>query len=371
LRETQDDFAQLVRWVRSHGRPVSVRLVKGAYWDTEVALARQREWPVPVYLRKSETDANYERLTRTLFENADLVFPAIAGHNLRSLAHAIAAADATGLPRDRWEIQVLYGMAEPLQAALAQRGASLRVYVPTGELVTGIAYLIRRLLENTASSSVPRQTYAEGQDTAALLAAPAMNETPSSEISPAAAFHGRPLLDFSRSDVREQFAAAIASVAGRAGARYPLSIAGAGATELYPARNPVRPDNILGHVGLTDAAGARTAIANANETWPKWRATPVSERVAIMRRAAVRSSNGAWSSPHGRCSSRRKTGAKRMPTLAKQSITCATTQPRWNGCKAGGRPCSIPAKLTSRASSPAARRSSSRRGISRSPSSPA
>ncbi len=117
LPETQDDLARLFHWVRSHGRPVTVRLVKGAYWDTEVATARQREWPVPVYLHKSETDASYERLTRTLFENADLVFPAIAGHNLRSLAHAIAAAEAADLPRDRWEIQMLHGMAEPLQTA--------------------------------------------------------------------------------------------------------------------------------------------------------------------------------------------------------------------------------------------------------------
>ena len=265
LRETEEDLARLVRWGRSHGRPVSVRLVKGAYWDTEVALAAQREWPAPVYLDKSETDANYERLTRTLFANADLVFPAIAGHNLRSLAHAIAAADAVGLPRDRWEIQMLFGMAEPLQAALARRGVPLRIYVPTGELVTGIAYLIRRLLENTASSSVLRQTYAEGQDTAVLLAAPAPRATAAVRNTPKPTFHCTPVLDFSLRETRDAFAAALASVASKAGARYPLTIAGATTTELYQARNPARPDSILGHVELTDGAGARQAIANARE----------------------------------------------------------------------------------------------------------
>ena len=287
LRETEEDLARLVRWVRSHGRPVSVRLVKGAYWDTEVALAAQREWPAPVYLDKSETDANYERLTRTLFANADLVFPAIAGHNLRSLAHAIAAADAAGLPRDRWEIQMLYGMAEPLQAALAQRGVPLRIYVPTGELVTGIAYLIRRLLENTASSSVLRQTYAEGQDTAVLLAAPAPRATAAVRNTPKPTFRSTPVLDFSRRETRDAFAAALASVASKAGARYPLAIAGATTTELYQARNPARPDSILGHVELTDGAGARQAIANAREAWRTWRATPASERIAMMRRASA------------------------------------------------------------------------------------
>ena len=80
---------------------------------------------MPVFLDKAQTDASYERLTRTLFDAADAIYPAIAGHNLRSLSHAIAAARERGLPREAWEIQMLYGMAEPLQRAIAEHGVAL------------------------------------------------------------------------------------------------------------------------------------------------------------------------------------------------------------------------------------------------------
>ena len=288
LRETEEDVARLVRWVRSHGRPVSVRLVKGAYWDTEVALAAQREWPAPVYLDKSETDANYERLTRTLFANADLVFPAIAGHNLRSLAHAIAAADAAGLPRDRWEIQMLYGMAEPLQAALARRGVPLRIYVPTGELVTGIAYLIRRLLENTASSSVLRQTYAEGQNTAVLLAAPAPHATAAVQNTPKPHLpqHARTRLQPARSTRRLRRSALVRRKQG--GRTLSVGDCRRSARRSF-IKHAIRRGRTAFWVtsSSTDGAGAGKAIANAREAWRTWRATPASERIAMMRRAAA------------------------------------------------------------------------------------
>jgi len=288
LPGTADDASALIHWARSNGRRVTVRLVKGAYWDTEVAAAHQREWPVPVYLRKAETDQNYERLTRMLFDNADVVFPAIAGHNLRSLTHAIAAANAAGIARDAWEIQMLYGMAEPLQQALAEHGVALRIYVPTGELVAGIAYLIRRLLENTASSSVLRQTYAEGQDISTLLAAPEPSPLREGTADASRPFRSAPVLDFGQADVRGRFADALAAVRRETGARYGLAIAGAdAATEVYEARNPARPEEILGVVELTDAAGARRAVANANRAWPSWRDTPPAERIAIARRAAA------------------------------------------------------------------------------------
>ena len=161
LPETERDLTELIRWARSLGRRICVRLVKGAYWDTEVALATQRRWPLPVYRNKADTDANYERLTRLLFESRDIVYPAIAGHNLRSLAHAIALAREYGMTVNDWEVQMLYGMAAPLQRAVAGLDVKLRVYLPSGDLVIGIAYLIRRLLENTASTSILRQTYAE------------------------------------------------------------------------------------------------------------------------------------------------------------------------------------------------------------------
>ena len=98
--------------------PLAVRLVKGAYWDHEAIVAAAAGWPVPVFQAKAETDANYERCVRHLIDHAGEVRPAIASHNLRSLAYAIAYARARGLPAEAVEHQLLYGMAEPVHAAL-------------------------------------------------------------------------------------------------------------------------------------------------------------------------------------------------------------------------------------------------------------
>ena len=285
LPETEGDLADLVRWSRERGRRITVRLVKGAYWDTEVAVARQQNWPMPVFLDKAQTDAAYEHLTRMLFDAADVVYPAIAGHNLRSLSHAIAAASVRGLTREAWEVQMLYGMAEPLQRAVAGHGVQLRIYVPTGELVVGIAYLIRRLLENTAGSSILRQTYAEEQDVTELLAPP--RGTPVPAAAPAA-FSNTPLLDFSRVEPRELFTRALVGVRSRLGRRYVLAIPGGrSAAQVHEAINPADPAEVLGTVELTDAAGALQAIANAKAAFGSWRDRPAVERAALARRAAA------------------------------------------------------------------------------------
>jgi RHH-type transcriptional regulator, proline utilization regulon repressor / proline dehydrogenase / delta 1-pyrroline-5-carboxylate dehydrogenase len=286
LADTQRDLAELVRWVRAAGHRIGVRLVKGAYWDTEVAAARQRRWPVPVYLTKAQTDANYERLTRELFEARDVVYPAIAGHNLRSLAHAIALADDLGMARTEWEIQMLHGMAEPLARALVATDVQLRIYVPTGDLVIGIAYLIRRLLENTAGTSILRQTYAEGEDPSVLLAAPAAPA--SAPDPPPPAFANTPLTDFSRDAEREVFRQVLARVRERIGRLHPLAIPGAHqpAAAEQPSINPAQPDEILGRVQLGAKEHAEQAVANALAAFPAWRARPAAERAALALRAA-------------------------------------------------------------------------------------
>ncbi len=85
-------------WVRERGTPITIRLVKGAYWDYEVTHARQMGWPVPVYLQKWQSDASFERCARFLMENYERLRPALGSHNIRSLAHAMAAAEAFGVP---------------------------------------------------------------------------------------------------------------------------------------------------------------------------------------------------------------------------------------------------------------------------------
>jgi RHH-type proline utilization regulon transcriptional repressor/proline dehydrogenase/delta 1-pyrroline-5-carboxylate dehydrogenase len=130
-----------------------VRLVKGAYWDHEVVEARQHGWSPPVFEDKAESDRNFEALTRRLLEARPLVRVAIASHNLRSVAHAIAVNRELGGADADLELQVLRGLGDDLAHALAESGFRVRSYCPVGELVAGMAYLVRRLLENTANES--------------------------------------------------------------------------------------------------------------------------------------------------------------------------------------------------------------------------
>ena len=130
-----------------------MRLVKGAYWDHEVVEARQHGWSVPVFERKADCDANFEALTARLLEARPLVRVAIASHNLRSVAHAIARNEQLGGDPGDVEFQVLRGLGDDLGHALSANGLRVRAYCPVGDLVAGMAYLVRRLSENTANDS--------------------------------------------------------------------------------------------------------------------------------------------------------------------------------------------------------------------------
>jgi RHH-type proline utilization regulon transcriptional repressor/proline dehydrogenase/delta 1-pyrroline-5-carboxylate dehydrogenase len=92
-------------------------------------------------------------MTRLLLENHQYLYAAIGSHNVRSQAHAMAIAEELNIPKRNIELQVLYGMADKLAKTLAEKGYRVRVYTPFGELIPGMSYLIRRLLENTANSS--------------------------------------------------------------------------------------------------------------------------------------------------------------------------------------------------------------------------
>ena len=173
LRDADQTLKQVIDWARANPRPrpLVVRLVKGAYWDHEIVEARRHGWPAPVFEDKAESDRNFEALTRRLLEERPLVRPAIASHNLRSVAHAIAANRSLGAADGELEIQVLRGLGDELQHALATRGFRVRAYCPVGDLVAGMAYLVRRLLENTSNESfLAAQSHGAGIEE--LLAAP-------------------------------------------------------------------------------------------------------------------------------------------------------------------------------------------------------
>jgi RHH-type proline utilization regulon transcriptional repressor/proline dehydrogenase/delta 1-pyrroline-5-carboxylate dehydrogenase len=295
LRDAEESVEALLAWLAAHQRTLIIRLVKGAYWDSEVAWAAQRHWPPPVYRHKAETDRAFERLTRRLLGAAPLVTTAIASHNVRSIAHAMAAAEALGLSKHQLEFQFLYGMGEALQAAVVSMGYPVRVYTPVGELIPGMAYLVRRILENTANESFLRQDFFEGRTPEALLAPPDVH--PGSATAPVAAeppvpglagFRGEPLRDFSAAAARDRMAAALASVRTMLGRDYPLLI-GADAVRTratLTVRNPADPEQVVGRVASAGREEVDRAVRAAEAAQPAWGARPVRARVACLERAA-------------------------------------------------------------------------------------
>jgi proline dehydrogenase len=173
LRDSPELCDRIIAWAHAtpRGYPLLVRLVKGAYWDHEIVEARQHGWESPVFEVKADSDRNFEGLTRRLLEARPSVRVAVASHNLRSIAHALAANRAMGGEDGDVEIQVLRGLGDDLQQALATRGLRVRTYCPVGDLVAGMAYLVRRLLENTSNESFLHEQ-AAGRPLEELLAAP-------------------------------------------------------------------------------------------------------------------------------------------------------------------------------------------------------
>jgi RHH-type proline utilization regulon transcriptional repressor/proline dehydrogenase/delta 1-pyrroline-5-carboxylate dehydrogenase len=173
LRDSPELLERLVAWTGETERehPLVVRLVKGAYWDHEVVEAAQHGWSAPVFEVKADSDRNFETLTRRLLEARPAVRVAIASHNLRSVAHAVAVNQKLGGSGADLELQVLRGLGDDLQDALAARGLRVRTYCPVGDLVAGMAYLVRRLLENTSNESFLADQ-ASGKPLEELLAAP-------------------------------------------------------------------------------------------------------------------------------------------------------------------------------------------------------
>ncbi len=178
LRSGDADAKKVIDWAKGEGRVITVRLVKGAYWDYETIHAEQMGWPVPVWGRKTETDACFERMERAFIDSTPSrageggVTLALGSHNVRSIAVGLAEIERRGLPPSAIELQMLHGMGDPLKAAATARGLRVREYVPVGEMVPGMAYLVRRLLENTSNESWLKAGFLDNATPEELLANP-------------------------------------------------------------------------------------------------------------------------------------------------------------------------------------------------------
>jgi len=288
LRDSEQDVQDLIEWVKQRSYPLTVRLVKGAYWDQETIKAAQKDWPVPVYNDKAATDANFEAITQLLLENHEYVYSAIGSHNVRSQAHAIAIAESLNIPRRRFEMQVLYGMGDKLASSLVDRGYRVRVYCPYGELLPGMAYLIRRLLENTANSSFLRQSLEE-RPIEELLAPPIIGQGEQGRQGEnSSAFHNAADTDYALSEQTEQSHFAFQAVRRQLGKTYLALINGEyqKSQETVDSVNPSNESEVIGKINLISVEQASIAMQAASAAFPSWRRTPVRQRAGILRKAA-------------------------------------------------------------------------------------
>ena len=329
LRDSPDDVERLIAWAKARARRITIRLVKGAYWDYETVMARQRGWPIPVYLKKPQSDANYERLARRMLEAHEQIYSAFGSHNVRSMAFLIATAEKLGLSRHAYEIQMLYGMAEPIKQALVVLGHRVREYCPVGEMLPGMAYLVRRLLENTSNEGFLKAKFTTQVASKELLRNPldlvslddpapvlALEIPADSEalLPPALGkaveaaldgmngtsghdpdfvmkkpFANEPPADFTLEETRQKMRAALADERASFGKDYPLVIGGKNITgeQWIDSINPARPSEKLGRVVAATREQAQAAVDAAVAAAGGWRATPADRRADILDRMAA------------------------------------------------------------------------------------
>jgi RHH-type proline utilization regulon transcriptional repressor/proline dehydrogenase/delta 1-pyrroline-5-carboxylate dehydrogenase len=292
LKSGVDDARKVCDWAKRSGRVVVVRLVKGAYWDYETIAAEMKGWPCPVWGTKWQTDACFERMVEVYLDNAPPlpstqgaapggVKLALGSHNVRSISATLASMERRGLPRNALELQMLHGMADQLKHAAAEMELRVREYVPVGDMLPGMAYLVRRLLENTSNESWLKAGFMDNADVGVLLRAPG-SQTPSDKAGPkepvdllavaperhqlspaptgvgnARAFVNEPFRDFSDSKQRQAFAASIARAT------------------VPKIANDRTPDN------------AKAMVARAHAAFPAWRALDARKRADVLVRAAA------------------------------------------------------------------------------------
>jgi RHH-type proline utilization regulon transcriptional repressor/proline dehydrogenase/delta 1-pyrroline-5-carboxylate dehydrogenase len=303
LRDAEDDLRDLLDWGRSRGTRFAVRLVKGAYWDFEKIKSRQNGWACPVFLQKPESDFNFELLTRILLENESVVTAAFGSHNVRSIAHAQALADQLGIDRSRFEFQLLYGMAGPVKRALVEMGYRVREYCPVGELLPGMSYLVRRLLENTSNEGFLRAKFSDNVSENELLRDPAdlISQGPngarhvegsgngaSTDTPLGDTYENAPLVNFVYEQNQDRMREALARVRPQLGRKYPLVINGdkVWTDKTIASINPTSPEDVVGHVAEAGIPEAERAVKAARDAFEKWSRASFETRCRLLERAA-------------------------------------------------------------------------------------
>jgi RHH-type proline utilization regulon transcriptional repressor/proline dehydrogenase/delta 1-pyrroline-5-carboxylate dehydrogenase len=311
LIDSAGDLESMRDWAAARGCPVTVRLVKGAYWDFEVTHARAAGWPVPVWTEKWQSDANYERLTDYLVANARWLKPAFASHNARSLSHAVVAARSAGMADNAFEIQTLYGMGDALQRSLSRQGFRVRVYAPYGAILPGMAYLVRRLLENTSNDSFLKAAESSRVGTDRLLQQPGKGrdmsvfsrtgswvgqllerQSQNAEKDPADSlqepFANEPYVDYTVPSNAEEIRRALAQIDRIAGSSFDLDFVDDDEERGWiDSHDPSHRSRTLARFARATGKDAHTAIGIAHSAFDSWKTKAPTERALCLEIAAL------------------------------------------------------------------------------------
>ncbi|NQE50565.1 trifunctional transcriptional regulator/proline dehydrogenase/L-glutamate gamma-semialdehyde dehydrogenase [Herbaspirillum rubrisubalbicans] len=288
----------LVDLARRHGRRLMIRLVKGAYWDSEIKRAQVDGLEgYPVYTRKAHTDLSYLSCAQKLLAATDVIYPQFATHNAHTLSAIYHWARQHQV--DNYEFQCLHGMGETLydQVVGADKlGKACRIYAPVGSHQTLLAYLVRRLLENGANSSFVNQIVDEAVPLERLVADPietvrAQGGVPHPAIALPHLLYGQERknsagIDLSNEARLQQLGQLFVAMADQQWQAAPLIVGELSAQEAQTVRNPADHREVVGQVIEASVADVDTALTAATAYAPQWQATPAAERAAMLERAA-------------------------------------------------------------------------------------
>ncbi|MGC0952126.1 trifunctional transcriptional regulator/proline dehydrogenase/L-glutamate gamma-semialdehyde dehydrogenase [Pantoea agglomerans] len=299
---------ELIDLAQRSRRRLMIRLVKGAYWDSEIKRAQMEGLEgYPVYTRKVYTDISYLACARKLLAVPNLIYPQFATHNAHTLAAIYQLAGNNYYP-GQYEFQCLHGMGEPLYEQVVGKVADgklnrpCRIYAPVGTHETLLAYLVRRLLENGANTSFVNRIADTSLPIDELVADPvtAVEKLGASEGAIGLPHPKIPLprelygdnrvnsagLDMANEHRLASLSSALLSSAAQPCLAEPMIDGEAGAGELRDILNPAAPGDRVGQVREATEQEVSVALDAAVNSGPIWFATPPQERAAILERAA-------------------------------------------------------------------------------------
>ena len=274
LKNSKRDLERLIEYSKHRGVPLTARLVKGAYWDFEVIRAKQLGWEIPVFTSKSATDANYEQCVELLLKSYPHVLAAFGSHNVRSLSYAMAKAEELKLERGVFEIQMLYGMADAFKQVLVKQGYRVREYAPIGEMIPGMAYLVRRLLENSSNESFLRVKFMKPSQAKTFLEAPKAGENGNQSFDKNF-FENESPIDFSKKENRDWIEPMFQSLEKKLPLFVHPMIDGneVEGTPLFEVSNPSQISQVVTKFTMANQYHGDLAIKaceKALKTWSKW-----------------------------------------------------------------------------------------------------